>query len=171
MKYIKYLIIPIVLIFILFFININNFKHHEIIKPIKTMMREADYYYKAYQMLGSSTQKINKQLMYKDINIKSCKEYDKNVTINNLTKCIIEANKKNGIIDDTNMESDKFNEYYESLEEGLEKELLSELYTEVYYLLMYEPTSFKDYKQYYDQTVKKINVIYGKLNIPEKYYY
>ena len=73
MKYIKYLIIPIVLIFILFIINVNNFKHHEIIKPIKTMMKEADYYYKAYQMLGSSTKKINEQLMYKDINIKSCR--------------------------------------------------------------------------------------------------
>ena len=38
MKYIKYLIIPIVLICILFVININNFKHHEIVKAMKTMM-------------------------------------------------------------------------------------------------------------------------------------
>ena len=28
----------------------------------------------------------------------------------------------------------------------------------------------EDYKQYYDQTVKKLNDIYGKLNIPKKYY-
>ena len=105
-------------------------------------MREADYYYKAYQMLGSSMQKINKQLMYKDINIKSCKEYDKNVTINNLTKCIIEANKKNGIIDDTNMESDKFNEYYESLDEGLEKELLRKYLIGIFVLCCFPQNTF-----------------------------
>lgn len=140
---------------------------NNIINNIDIMKEEADYYYKSYQEYENNLtqKKLNKILKYKTEKIKSCKNFNDN--IDTLTQCIVDTNKKNGVIKNTNKAIKNINNYSEEIKKTDEKKanLIDQAFKEMYYLLMYYPEDFKDFKNYYYSTLKNIDKIYKEIGI------